>query len=184
MTAEQSPGPRRRWWAPLAVAVVVAVIAHLVVVLAAPRVVMGVAERRIAESAGGRNTWLHTPRVTPRNQQVVRSSPDLAYSACVWDLSDGPVRVSAPGWDGYYSLSIYDDRTDVVFVDGDPHPEVTVLLATTDQEDQARRAAGSDVEVVVVPAPDGVALLRYLAPTDDAFADADRVRSSAVCAPA
>ncbi len=94
----------RRWWPRVVTVLVVALAVHLVVIAATPRVVMGVAQRRIEDRVGGSNRWLHAERVTAQTQEVVRSSPDLAYSACVWDLSEGPVRLSAPAWDDYFSL--------------------------------------------------------------------------------
>lgn len=163
-------------------ALVVALVVHLVVIAATPRVVMSVATHRIEDRAGGANVWLHAERVTPQTQQVVRSSPDLAYSACAWDLSEGPVRISAPAWDDYFSVSLYDSRSDNFFVangrdtGGDG---VDLLLATRDQA--ADLASTDGLLTVVSPGTTGIALLRYLAPTPSAFARADELRRSAVC---
>jgi len=172
----------RRWWPRVLTVLVVALVVHLVVIAAAPRVVMWVAEHRIEHSAAGTNVWVHAEQVTPQTQEVVRSSPDLAYSACVWDLSDGPVRITAPAWDDYFSLSLYDSRTNNFFVangfdtGGDP---VDVLLATHDQA--ADLSNTDDARIVVAPTARGIALLRYLAPTPSAFARADLLRRSAGC---
>jgi uncharacterized membrane protein len=172
----------RRWWARVVTVLVVALVVHLVVIAAAPHVVMSVAARRIEDRAGGVNVWLHAERVTPQTQEVVRSSPDLAYSACAWDLSEGPVRISAPAWEDYFSLSLYDNRTNDFFVAnyrdaGDDG--IDLLLAT---RDQAADLTGSDgSRTVVAPRPTGIALLRYLAPTASAFARVDALRRSAVC---
>lgn len=160
----------------------VALVVHLAVIAAAPRVVMSVAERRIENRAGGTNVWLHAERVTPQTQEVVRSSPDLAYSACVWDLSEGPVRITAPAWDDYFSLSLYDSRTTNIFVANGLDTgggRVDVLLATQDQAVDLSSTDG--VRVVIAPSATGIALLRYLAPTRSAFARADALRRSAVC---
>lgn len=172
----------RRWWPRVLTGIVVALAVHLVVIAAAPRVVMSVAQDRIEDEAGGSNVWLHADRVTPETQQVVRSSPDLAYSACAWDLSDGPVRVSAPGWDAYFSLSLYDDGTDNFFVvnDRDTGGDGVDLLLVTPA--QAADVAGTDgAQVVQAPSSTGIALLRYLAPTGPAFERVDALRRSAVC---
>jgi uncharacterized membrane protein len=171
----------RRWWARGMTVVVVALVTHLVVIAATPRVVMSVAMGRIEERAGGTNVWLHAERVTPQTQEVVRSSPDLAYSACAWDLSEGPVRISAPAWDAYFSLSLYDNRTGNFFVanDRDTGRGVDVLLATQDQAADLTSTGG--LRIVAAPSTTGIALLRYLAPTQSAFVRADTVRRSAVC---
>jgi uncharacterized membrane protein len=152
------------------------------VITAAPRVIMAVATRRVEDRAGGANAWLHSDRVTPQTQEVVRSSPDLAYSACAWDLSEGPVRISAPGWDDYFSLSLYDDRTDNFFAANDRTTggdRIEVLLTTRDQAADPPRRGG--VRIVTAPSETGIALLRYLAPTASAFARTDELRRSAVC---
>jgi uncharacterized membrane protein len=171
----------RRWWVPTLAVLVVALVVHLVVVVSAPRVAMTVAGYRIADRAGGTNAWLHAERVTPQTQEVVRSSPDLAYSACVWDLSAGPVRISAPTWDDYFSLSLYDSRSINFLVanNRDGEDGVELLLATPEQAADLTGTGG--VPTVTAPSTTGVALLRYLAPTPSAFTRADAVRRSAVC---
>lgn len=170
----------RRWWPRVATALLVALAVHLVVIAAAPRVVTRVAAHRIADRAGGANAWLHAERVTPQTQEVVRSSPDLAYSACAWDLSQGPVRLSAPPWDDYFSLSLYDDRSTTFFVVNgeDTGGEAADLLLMTSEQAADR---GHTARTVAAPSTTGIALLRYLAPTPAAFARADAVRRRAVC---
>jgi uncharacterized membrane protein len=170
-----------RWWGRVLTVLAVALAVHLIVVAVAPRLAMSVAGHRIENRAGGANGWLHAERVTPQTQKVVRSSPDLAYSACAWDLSEGPVRISAPGWDDYFSLSLYDSRSNNFFVASHRHTDgdsVDLVLAT---RDQAADLAGTTARIVEAPSASGVALLRYLAPTPSAFARADAVRRSAVC---
>lgn len=170
-----------RWLLYPAVVAAVAVGSHLAAVVASPMVVMGVAESRLSDEAGGRNQWFHAPRATPQNQQVVRTSPDLAYSACTWDLSDGPVRITAPGWDDYFSLSLYESRTDNFFVANDRTDPggVEIVLATDNQADALSVSEGT--RVVRAPTETGVALLRYLAPTADSFERVDQIRRGAVC---
>ena len=172
----------RRWGARLGGTLLIAVVVHLLLVAGAPRFAMSVAEHRIETGAGGANRWLHAERVTPATQQVVRSSPDLAYSACAWDLSDGPIRISAPAWDDYYSLSLYDDESVNFFVANDRDAGdggVDIILAGPDHAPPAAQSV--DAQTVIAPSRTGVALLRYLAPTRAAFERADAVRRSATC---
>ena len=49
----------------------------------------------------------------------MRPSPDLAYSACVYDLSAGPIRVTAAAWDDYMSVSAFAANSDNFFVSND-----------------------------------------------------------------
>lgn len=172
----------RRWSAAIAGVLLIALVVHLLVVAASPRVAMSVAAHRIEDRAGGANSWLHADRVTPTTQEVVRSSPDLAYSACVWDLSEGPIRISAPAWDDYYSLSLYDEASVNFFVANDRDAGdrgVDVVLATADQAE--RLGPAGDAHTVIAPSRTGIALLRYLAPTATAFERADSLRRSAMC---
>ncbi|OLF71458.1 hypothetical protein AWH62_13010 [Maricaulis sp. W15] len=66
------------------------------------------------ESLGGDNDGArHAPRVTAENQTIVRASPDILYSVCLFDLTDGPIRVAAiwPADGNYASVSFYDANT-------------------------------------------------------------------------
>ena len=174
----------RRWLARIAVVLVVAVLTHLAAVFGAPRLIMFVAETRMSDQAHGVNRWLHAPRTTAQNQQVVRSSPDLAYSACVVDVSRGPVRLTAPGWTGIFSLSVYDNRSDNIFAADQRTAEgaqVSAIVGTKAQLAALPRDPGTTL--VEAHSTKSVALLRYLAPTDELYAKADEIRRGAQCAP-
>lgn len=99
----------------LAVAVGVAIVLHVAIVWAVPRVIMSVAIKRIGNE-GALNAFTHSPRTTHEFRAVVRPSPDLAYSICVLDLSDGPVTIEVPASDPYTSLALYSSITDNYFV--------------------------------------------------------------------
>jgi uncharacterized membrane protein len=157
-------------------ALLAAIVAHVAFVNAAPSLIMNEAMRRI----GGANAWAHAPRVTEAARAIVRPSPDLAYSACVYDLSRGPVRIAAGAWDAYMSLSLYGADSDNFFVVSDREApdgiEVIVVRRARDAPDDAEN-------VVVSPSGRGVALVRRLAPSPDLFAQADRARQADACAP-
>ena len=170
----------KRWREPLLALVLIAVVVHLLVIFGAPRAIMSVAGPRIADQAGGVNEWYHSPRTTAETQQVIRSSPDIAYSACRWDVSEGPVRVTAAASDSVWSLSFYNQRTDnIASVDGGE--DVAVVLGTADQ--LADASVPEEAETVTVEGTKGVALLRYLAPRQEDFDAADDLRQQAECAP-
>lgn len=114
--------------------------------------------RRI--SAGEMNTMRHGALPTPENQPIVRPSPDLAYSSCPYDLSDGPVEVSVTPVPGRYSsLSIFDARTDVAFVRNDRQAKEKPYRIVIARQGQAVPAG---VEVVRVGYDRGIALVRLL----------------------
>lgn len=172
------------WGGPILLCLAVAAIAHVGAVVAAPGLIMNKAMKTLSLGGARINVWTHGARSSPHEQYVVRPSPDLAYSACVWDLGEGPIRVTAPAWPGYYSLSIFNDNTDNFFVANDraTGPSgVDVVLVVASQQTGLKVPAGS--RVVVAPSRRGVALLRYLAPTEAEFARADAARRGAICAP-
>ncbi len=153
-------------------------------VVAYPYLVMKKASEKILHSGEvSWNAFHHGPRVTETSRGVVRPSPDLIYSVCVYDLSDGPVRITAPApADGRYaSISFYADNTDnyAVFNDRDPvfRGGLDVLLA--------RKAVAGDGLVVESPSEKGVVLLRRIVESDAAFPiiDAERRKARCVSAP-
>ena len=156
------------------------VVGHVGTILAAPRVIMGKAMEKMS-LAGPPNQFHFGPRTTSHARAVVRPSPDLAYSSCVYDLSHGPILVSAaptPGG-GYVSLSVFDARTDNVAVfDSLSHPDgIRFVLAMPGQ------AVPADLAVARSPSARGIILDRRQAPSAEAFALADAARRMDRCAP-
>lgn len=165
------------WGKYLVGALVIAAIVHVAIVFATPRVLMHVAMSRLG--AAGENTWHLGERVTATSRQIVRPSPDFAYSACVFDLNDGPVLITATPWDAYWSLSLYGANSDNFFVidDREAHygAEITVVRRGTAHPEGASM-------VVESPGARGIALIRRLAPTPDLYNDARGVAAEDVCA--
>lgn len=158
-------------------ALIVAAIVHFAAIIAVPRVLMHVAMQRFGE--GGTNVWHLAERITVSTQKIVRSSPDFAYSACVYDLSNGPVVISAAPWGEYWSLSLYGENTDNFFVidDREAHygAEITLVKRGTPHPEGASM-------VVESPSTHGIALMRRLAPTASTYAAAAQVAAEDVCA--
>lgn len=170
----------KAWIGPVIAALVIGALTHVAVVVAAPSRIMEKAMGRLSGDGARTNRWTHAPRTSPASRQIVRPSPDLAYSSCVYDLSKGPVLITAPAWDDYASLSIFAANTDNFYVVNDrqmPPGGARVVLV---QEGQPPPKV--DAKVVVSPSTRGVALLRYLAPSRERFAAAAAARKSAQCA--
>lgn len=166
------------WGKYVLAALAVAVVTHLAAVYAAPNMLMGVAIKRLSETSGY-NTWRISDRVTARSRQIIRPSPDFAYSACVYDLSQGPVVITAAPWSPYWSLSLYAENTDNFFVidDREAHYGAEITLV------RAGRAHPEGASMVVEsPSRRGVALIRRLAPTPDAYSAAAQVARDDTCA--
>ncbi|MBK6801270.1 MAG: DUF1254 domain-containing protein [Novosphingobium sp.] len=165
-----------------ALAFVLAVAAgHLGAIVAAPRLIMHVALTRMSQDGKIVNGFQFGPRTTEKSRGVVRPSPDLAYASCVYDLSRGPVLVSAaPSPDqGYVSISVFDARTDNIAVfDTAQYPQgIRFVLAKEGQ------AVPVGEQVVRAKFARGVILDRRLAPTAELFAVADQARRSNICKP-
>jgi uncharacterized membrane protein len=160
-------------------ALVVAAVAHFAVIYAVPRVLMNVAIERIG--AGGFNVWRVSDRVTAASRQIVRPSPDFAYSACAFDLSEGPVVISATPWRAYWSLSLYGANSDNFFVidDREAHYGAEVTLVR-----RGRAHPEGASMVVESPSERGIALIRRLAPTPGEYDAAKNVAGEDVCASA
>lgn len=159
-----------------------AVIIHIIAIFAVPNVIMGTLISRAGE-ANGVNTIFHGKRADATSRQIVRPSPDLIYSMCVFDLSNGPVTLAAPiPTDTYWSLSAFDDNTNNFFV-------VNGRQITTDHvefvlaRDSYQAPAVGGAPVILSPSTTGVVLFRTLIQSEDRFEALDEVRKQATCAP-
>jgi uncharacterized membrane protein len=159
-------------------AIAIAVLAHFAFIHAVPRVMMNVALERVS-AINGYNAWTFSDRVTPASRAIVRPSPDFAYSACAYDLSDGPLTITATPWGSYWSLSLYAANSDNYFVIDDREArggaEITLVRRRQDTE-------GSAATIVTSPTTRGVALIRRLAPDVDSYNAASQVARTDVCA--
>jgi uncharacterized membrane protein len=114
---------------------------------------------------------------------IVRPSPDLAYSACVFDLSKGPVRFTVAAWRDYASLSLYGENTDNFYRINDRDAKGAPFDVVLIKPGLVRDAVKVENAIVVEsPSTRGIALVRRLAPTPEAFAEADAARRNDVCA--
>lgn len=158
-------------------ALIAAVLAHVAFVHFAPRVMMSIAIDRLGD--GRTNFWRFGERVTPASRTIVRPSPDFAYSACPYDLGQGPVLIQVAPWDAYWSLSLYADNSDNFFTLNDREArfggEVTLVRAGQAHPEGASMAIES-------PSQRGIALVRRLAPRVEDFAAAAEVAREDVCA--
>lgn len=167
-------------WRLVALAVVVAALAHVAVIVAAPYVLMRGAMARVSRDGTSINKWNHGQRVSEKSRRVVRPSPDLAYSACVYDLSAGPIRVTAAAWDDYMSVSAFAANSDNFFVINDRQAPDGVDFTLIRAGDPAPADAAMVVES---PSTRGIVLQRRVAPTEERFAKADAARQADVCGP-
>lgn len=127
---------------------------HIGIVLAIPYVV-GIRLRSMAE----RNTIVHAARPTADFNPIRRSSPDLVYSACPYDLSEGPLHITAPVPGTYMSVSCFALNTDNFYVKNDQQVETSFDIALVGPGTPEPKAPGS--EIVRSPTTTGGILFRY-----------------------
>jgi hypothetical protein len=168
----------RRWLLPIAVGGLMAAAAWQGALVAAPYALMRVAMNRVG-AQGRVNAFAHAPPTRAERQPVVRPSPDLLYSSCVFDLSNGPVLIDVPPIpDHYWSVSVFDARTDVAAVrsDRDTGGAAARLALIADAQ-----PAPAGYEPVRLAHTRGIALIRVLVSGDADYRAVDPVRQQATC---
>lgn len=170
----------RRWMPPLVLGIVLAFLTYQVTLAQAPRVLMTAAMARLAK-ASGPNAFVHAPLATEKSRAIVRPSPDLAYSSCVIDLSKGPVLVTVAAVPArYWSLSLFDSRTDVAFVRNNVETRDDNFQLVVAQDGQS---VPPGVASVRLKDAKGIALIRILIDDRAVFPAVDRARRAAECRP-
>lgn len=171
----------------LALFVAIASAANVATVAALPWLINSYVLHRLAAIAGGPNRALHAPRADARARAVVRPSPDLLYTACVFDVSERPLRITAPVQDSYVSVSGFAADTSNFFALNDS--QVPSAPGGRKRFDLVIAGAGAaDVpagaRAVIAPSPRGLILFRSLITRDADLARLQRdYQSHQQCAP-
>lgn len=165
----------KRWAGPIAVLLVFAAAAHIAVLYLAPGVIMAQA-MALLEARGVELRRFSVPeRVTPQTQRVVRSSPDVFYALCRYDLANPGQQLSLRmgAWPDYQSLSLFSAQTDnfATFRGTGKAVGVRLLPPGSKPEEGA----------VVSPTTKGVILIRRLAPDPARFAAALEANKGDAC---
>lgn len=171
----------RTWPIWLAGTVALAAVFHILTVFALPYGIMNRAMAGIAHQAGGVNKPVYPERANAAARGIVRPSPDLLYTACVYDVSTQPVKLTSPVPDTYWSLSTFASNTDNFFVVNDRQVKsdrVEIILAANEEA-----GSGKGIPVIVAPSSKGIVLFRSLVPSEDLRADIDAKRREANCEP-
>lgn len=168
----------RRWLAPALFGFATAALAYQATLLVTPFALM----RAAAAKAGAGlpvNQFRHAPMTTAANQTIVRPSPDLAYSLCVFDVSVSPVLVRVEPVPGrYWSVSIFDARTDVAAVRSDRDTDGKAAMLAILRDGQT---APPGYEPVRVDYDRGLVLIRVLLADKGDFDQVDARRGLSSC---
>lgn len=169
-----------RWamWGVFTLALAAAI--HWAAVTYAPNLIM----MRVMSALGGRgvNAISHLDRPTAASRKVVKPSPDLLYSQCVFDVSRAPLKVTTAAPEGtYWSVAFYADNTDNFFTLNDTQAEgkpATIILVG---QGQALQPQPEGTLIVSAPAAKGLVLFRTLIDSDAREPELDRLRRDAKC---
>jgi uncharacterized membrane protein len=168
----------RQWLFPILAGLVLSAGAYQATLLATPYVLMNGAMKKIG-ARGPENRFAFGQMATADNQPIVRPSPDLSYSTCVYNLADGPVLIDVePVPEHYWSVSIFDARTDVAAVRSDRDtggkPARLALV-------KAGQKAPAGYEPVRLEHDRGIALIRILLADAGEFPAIDATRRKSTC---
>ena len=167
---------------------VTAVLAHLLAVWAAPRLIMWVVmQGPSARVMNMHNQAAFAPPVNAQSRSIVLPSPDLLYSLCVFDVSKGPVRVTAhPQLQSYWSIALYGSNSDNFFVVNDRSigQQPVDLWLVPRQGAAFPKAVPPGSQVIVTPSQTGLLLMRVLTGSYEAErATLEPARRTLACTP-
>lgn len=134
----------------IAFSVVLGAIAHIVSILAMPALAERNAYARLSELTDS-NVLTLLPDPTPQQQTLPMTDPAFISAVCLYDLSEGPLKVRVPATADYTSVSFYTS-------------EALAFYALSDQ------AAGKVIELDLMTSKQKAAL-----PEDEEITAADRL---------
>ncbi len=165
----------KRWVGPVAVLLVAALASHALTLHFAPALIMSRAMDVLEQRGMALHHFTPPARVTPQTQSVVRSSPDLYYALCRYDLEQAPagLALDMAAWPDYQSLSLFDARTDNFATLRGAGKAVSVRLLPPGSPPQDG--------AIISPTAKGVILIRRLAPDAARFAAAAEAGKGDAC---
>jgi uncharacterized membrane protein len=161
-------------------------IVHLMAVLILPRTATQDAYSRLSPIAPV-NAMAAVPQPTPQNELMPYMDPAFAVAVCRYDLSSGPLKLTAPVSPAYTSVSFYTRQGVAYYAINDRAAGRRVIeldLMTSAQrsdlpEDEDVTAA--DRLIVESPTTTGLIVLRALAPEPGLVAAARGALANARC---
>jgi len=176
-----------RWFVMIFTGVVLGGIVHLVTILYLPRTASVDAYARIAPIAPV-NAMTPLPQPTPEKALMPFMDPAFAGAVCRYDLSAGPMKLTAPVSQAYTSVSFYTRYGVPYYAINDRAAGRRVIeldLMTPAQHAQVpedEEVTAADRLIVESPTLTGLILVRALAPEPSLMAMAQRAVAGATCA--
>ncbi len=138
--------------------VMVAVIIHFLIVSQTPYIAMDKAMEKLDTEI---NTLDHSGPPDEDFREVVRPSPDLLYSTCIYDVNEEALLFTVPVTDTYWSISGYAEDTHNFFSLN--HEEVetnTARVLVVGEKEKAYPEVEEDMIIVEAPSDTGIILIR------------------------
>jgi uncharacterized membrane protein len=150
-------------WRLLAAALLLGGIVHICATFASSLSAAGQAYRLLAERLPP-NSMTVLPLQTPGRQILPFLPPDMLYAMCRYDLSGGPVAVTASVLDAGWALSLHTpDGRNLYVLPGQPRrrTDVSFVIVPSSPDSPAipRRDSAADTQIAS-PAIEGVVILR------------------------
>lgn len=173
----------KRLIGPLAILLIAALASHWATLAYTPGYIMDRTLAKLKERGIAEHAFTTPQRITPQTQVVVRSSPDLFYSLCRYDVSNpgSVLKVTMSEWPDYQSLSFFDAKTNNFATFRGRGQQVNVSLVATGPTDGSASFFKPGPNDLVAPTGRGVVLIRRLAPTQELFEQAKEAAQSDSC---
>jgi len=160
----------------------IAVASYQLTLTLMPTVIMSIVEKRLADGAAGYNQIHHGVRSDSNYRNVVRSSPDMLYSRCVYDLSNGPVLFKGVALnETYWSLSFFQHNTDNFFVVNDREIGGEQFNYMLIKEGDVAPNGYAEHQIIRSPSSTGIALQRIFISEDSTIEAIDSRRRTLTC---
>jgi uncharacterized membrane protein len=131
---------------------------------------------------GQPNTMHFGRRPDEDSRGVVRPSPDLLYASCPFDLSQGPLRLTAHvAHTTYWSVARFDAATNNFFVRDDQQVKGDVIDLIVVRPGMMPPPPAPEQTVVYAPTDKGLFLTRILISDEKDLTGLDAVRHQASC---
>jgi uncharacterized membrane protein len=163
-------------------------IVHLVTVLLLPRAASQDAYARVAAIAPV-NVVTPIPAPTPAQAVLPFMDPAFATAVCRYDLSSGPIKLTAPVSPAYTSVSFYTRNGIAYYAINDRaagRRVIELYLMTSAQKDELPEdedVTAADRLIVEAPSQTGLIVLRALAPEPGLMQEAQSALAAARCQP-
>lgn len=174
------PIKRKPWTLWVAATLVVAALVHTATLWALPRVLMARAVARM----GASNVMHYSERPNASSRTVVRPNPDMLYSACPFDLSKGPVKLTARvPHSTYWSVSAYDAATNNFFVRDDRQIAGDSIEIVALRRGMKLPPLGGATEraILIAPTERGLFLVRVLIDDNSHLGELQAIQHQATC---